>query len=245
MKQVKRLLFILLLIASVSVRAQVGIGGPPAASAQLDVISTSKGFLPPRMNTTQRNAIAFLPQGLTIYNTSINAYEVYNGNAWYSTVHFIGENYGGGIIYYIYDNGQHGLIAATQDASATQLQWYNGVYRRTGTTGDGVNAGAMNTKLIIATQMADNQYGNFAAKACAGYSAYQGGVTYNDWYLPSRLELYLMILQKTMLGIGTNKNYYSSTELDTGGASAVNSTDGGIGYAPKNVTLYVRAVRSF
>src|SRR5213078_3522456 len=73
------------------------------SSAMLDVSSTTKGFLPPRMDSTQRNAIVSPAMGLTIYNTSIGAFQVYNGTAWYSTVHFIGESYGGGIVFYVYD----------------------------------------------------------------------------------------------------------------------------------------------
>ncbi|MEO6405797.1 MAG: hypothetical protein ABIY51_14985, partial [Ferruginibacter sp.] len=41
-----------------------------------------------------------------------------------ATVHYIGESYGGGIVFYVYDNGQHGLIAATADQS-TGIQWAN------------------------------------------------------------------------------------------------------------------------
>ena len=182
-------------------------------TAKLEVSSTSQGFLPPRMDSTQRNAIVSPASGLTIYNTTINAFQVYNGTKWYSTVHFIGENYGGGIVFYVYDNGQHGLIAATADLLG--LQWYNGTYRYTGTTGDGLGAGAMNTAIIIATQMADNQTGNFAAKACADYSVTAGGITYGDWYLPSKYELNLLYLQKAVVGGFVNSNVWSSSEFSS------------------------------
>ena len=50
------LLLIALVITSNS-QAQVGIGIMTAdPSAQLDVTSTTKGFLPPRMTTTERDA---------------------------------------------------------------------------------------------------------------------------------------------------------------------------------------------
>ncbi|MCX6313954.1 MAG: hypothetical protein NTX08_04400 [Sphingobacteriales bacterium] len=214
MKQAKHLLLAFLLLATVSVQAQLGIGTPtPNASAQLDVSSTTKGFLPPCMDSTQRNAIASPATGLTIYNTTINAFQVYNGTKWYSTVHFIGESYGGGIVFYVYDNGQHGLIAATADQS-TGIQWYNGTARYTGTTGDGLNAGTMNTALIVATQMADNQAGNFAAKVCTDYSVTVSGITYGDWYLPSKYELNLLYLQKTIVGGFGSYYYWSSSEYD-------------------------------
>lgn len=56
--------------------------GALAASAQLEVASTTKGFLPPRMTTTQRNAIATPAAGLMIYNTTTGKLNLYNGAAW-------------------------------------------------------------------------------------------------------------------------------------------------------------------
>jgi len=48
----------------------------------LDVTSTTKGFLPPRLTTTQRNAISSPATGLTIYNTTLNCMEYFNGTGW-------------------------------------------------------------------------------------------------------------------------------------------------------------------
>jgi uncharacterized protein (TIGR02145 family) len=63
----------------------VGIGtNTPAASALLDVSSTTKGFLPPRMTTTQRDAIASPAAGLIIYNATTNSVQLYNGSGWLS-----------------------------------------------------------------------------------------------------------------------------------------------------------------
>jgi hypothetical protein len=58
--------------------------GSPAASAILDIASTTKGFLAPRMTDVQRDAIASPAAGLMIYNTVSNAYNVYNGSTWAS-----------------------------------------------------------------------------------------------------------------------------------------------------------------
>ena len=83
MKQVKHLLFAFLLITTVSIQAQVGIGTTtPAATAQLDVSSTTKGFLPPRMTTTQRDAIASPAAGLIIFNTTTNGLEIKTSLGW-------------------------------------------------------------------------------------------------------------------------------------------------------------------
>ena len=157
--------------------------------------------------------------------------------------HYIGESFGGGIVFYVYDNGKHGLIAATADQS-TGIQWYNGTNRYTGTTGDGLNAGAMNTTMIVATQMADNQTGNFAAKVCADYSVTVGGITYGDWYLPSKYELNLLYLQKSVIG-AFNFFYWSSTESDLSNAWYQYFPDG-IQYSySKDFGFVVRAVLDF
>jgi hypothetical protein len=64
--------------------AQVGIGtNTPAPSAQLDVTSTERGFLPPRMTTAQRDLIASPATGLLIFQTDNTAgYYFYDGTTW-------------------------------------------------------------------------------------------------------------------------------------------------------------------
>ena len=52
------------------------------ASAQLQVDSTTKGFLPPRMTTTQKNAIASPATGLQVYDTTLNRPCFYDGTTW-------------------------------------------------------------------------------------------------------------------------------------------------------------------
>ena len=70
----------LVLSASLASHAQVGIGtSSPNATAELDVSSTTKGFLPPRMTTTQRNAISSPAVGLVIFNTTTNCLNFYVG----------------------------------------------------------------------------------------------------------------------------------------------------------------------
>jgi hypothetical protein len=54
------------------------------ASARLAVNSTTQGFLPPRMTTTQKNAIASPATGLMVYDTTLNLISVYNGTMWIS-----------------------------------------------------------------------------------------------------------------------------------------------------------------
>ena len=71
----------------VSGRAQnVGIGTTiPDASAQLDVSSTTKGFLPPRMTAAQRTAISSPTNGLLVYQTDAPiGFYFYKGGVWTS-----------------------------------------------------------------------------------------------------------------------------------------------------------------
>ncbi|MEP6711758.1 MAG: hypothetical protein ABJA37_05040 [Ferruginibacter sp.] len=81
----KKILFLIVLGFSVNntFAQNVGIGtNSPDASAALDVSSSNKGFLPPRMSTVGRNAITNKAAGLMIYNMTTNCIEVYNGANW-------------------------------------------------------------------------------------------------------------------------------------------------------------------
>jgi len=81
----KKLIFLLpiFVLLQLCLYAQVGIGtATPAASAKLDVSSTTQGFLPPRMTTVQRDAIVSPATGLVIFNTSTNSLETKNSSGW-------------------------------------------------------------------------------------------------------------------------------------------------------------------
>jgi uncharacterized protein (TIGR02145 family) len=64
-------------------QGNVGIGtAAPSGSAMVDISSTSKGFLPPRMTSVQMNLIASPVEGLTIYNTTIKSLCWFDGTNW-------------------------------------------------------------------------------------------------------------------------------------------------------------------
>ena len=76
-------LILLAFIGLSHLHAQVGIGTTtPDASSTLDITATDKGFLPPRMTTTQRDAIKSPVAGLVIYNSTTNSIEFSNGTDW-------------------------------------------------------------------------------------------------------------------------------------------------------------------
>lgn len=85
MKAIQKLIFLLATIAlgTGSYAQQVGIGTiNPAASAILEISSTSKGLLPPRMTQAQRDAISKPRPGLVVYNITSNCLNIFLGNVW-------------------------------------------------------------------------------------------------------------------------------------------------------------------
>lgn len=54
----------------------------PNANAILDVSSTTKAFMPPRMTTVQKNAVAVPTAGMVVYDSTLNKLCVYTGAAW-------------------------------------------------------------------------------------------------------------------------------------------------------------------
>lgn len=69
--------------ATFKANGNVGFGTTtPSASAILDLTSTTKGSLIPRMTTTQRDAISSPATGLQVYNTTVSALQYYTGSIW-------------------------------------------------------------------------------------------------------------------------------------------------------------------
>ena len=180
------------------------------------------------------------PAGGTAYTISGTSellsvpYALYAANG--AAAHYIGESYGGGIVFYVYDGGQHGLIASTIDQSSA-ISWYNGSYTTTDAIRDGVNAGQINTERIITNQGS----GWYAAEYCSNYKG--GG--FGDWYLPSKSEMTLMFQHADVIpGLSSSPApYWCSNESD-----AVNAWICGGGDPQAGDKFYhqpVRAIRAF
>jgi hypothetical protein len=159
------------------------------------------------------------------------------------STHAIGDSYGGGIVFYVYDGGRHGLIAATSDQS-NNIRWYGGTNTNTRARADGVGAGLKNTAIIIANQ-GPVDGNNFAATLCNEYSVTVNGVTYGDWYLPSKHELNLLYLQKTVVGNFTTGTYWSSTEISATQVWVHVFFNGDVYESDKYYIISVRAIRAF
>jgi microcystin-dependent protein len=74
----------LLLFFSLSIKAQVGIGtSNPNSSSSLDIVSSDKGILIPRLTVAQRIAILNPADGLLVYQTNdVSGFYFFNGTDW-------------------------------------------------------------------------------------------------------------------------------------------------------------------
>jgi hypothetical protein len=165
-----------------------------------------------------------------------------------------GMAYEGGIIAYFLQAGDtgyvagetHGLIAAPEDQSGG-IQWYNGSYKKVGTS-TALGTGQANTTAIVNAQGA----GSYAAQLCNDYVNPDNGVgVFNDWYLPSKDELYQLYANLYASGLGGFSNtssYWSSTEF-SGYPSDIachhEFYDNWAFTYDKNHAFCVRAIRSF
>jgi hypothetical protein len=243
--------------------AQVGINNEtPDPSAALDITSTTGGLLVPRMTAAQRDAITTPSQGLIIFCTDCASgageLQIKLTSSWKNTIGgdvndpppAIGDTYQGGIVFYL-DGSGGGLIAALSDQSSG-IRWNNGINTTTGATGTAIGTGSSNTGLIIASQGGTAGSYTYAAGICADYTVDDGGVTYDDWFLPSKDELNEMhenIGQGNTSGSGnvggfSDSFYWSSTEFDIGGALR-HYFSGNQSLTSKSSTSIVRAVRAF
>jgi hypothetical protein len=89
------------------------------ASAILQVTSTTKGFLPPRMTTTQKNAISSPATGLVVYDTTLSGIALYNGTNWQNVL--VPNSNNNVLIGTTTDNGQ-GTLQNTGSAFLGGLQ---------------------------------------------------------------------------------------------------------------------------
>ena len=176
----------------------------------------------------------------------------------------VGDELGGGIVYYTENNKVHGFIVSKTN-TGTPVEQFGPAVAQSGAAGTdkSLGSGKLNTSKLI-NQINTFRQGNSswnnkksAAEMCNELSLTVGGDIYKDWFLPSQEELIEIFKVKNMLmdkgaGVPAN-NYWSSSEGDgnTAGWSAfyVNF------YEPVNIVsgiadkegwkIGIRPIRSF
>jgi Protein of unknown function (DUF1566) len=172
------------------------------------------------------------------------------------TKYQVGDSAQGGIVFWLDETGEHGLVCAKLDQSAS-MRWFAGSNNVTMAWGDGPFSGEANTAIIIANQ-GYGDGGTYAARVCNELQITEKGKTYGDWYLPSIIELQQMYLNKATIdasailnggsGFANDDlaNYWSSTETDGWEAWSWNFYYGVKDhFYPKGRDMYVRAIRAF
>ena len=151
--------------------------------------------------------------------------------------HYVGESYGGGIVFYVYDDGKHGIVTSTMDRSK-RIQRQNETSTGTKTVKNEIDAGKFNTKRISAIKGTEDDDVQI-------YSSYQDSY-YSDWYLPSKYELSLLYLNRAVLGGYTNfAKGWSSTEASRVNAWFKSFATGASFSNGKDDVEYIRVHRRF
>ena len=174
------------------------------------------------------------------------------------TEYVVGMEAEGGIVFYVDESGQHGLVAAMEDLTegATDPYEYGfngyewGCYQQNidGAYGTSIGTGYQNTMDIV-NHVCSTENGGITAAQAALDADING---YSDWYLPSLDEL--KEIYNTIGDVGPEGNigglqsdfYLSSSESINGyGAQAVDFYDGHSGLYSKSNTYRVRVIRAF
>lgn len=176
----------------------------------------------------------------------------------------IGDNAEGGIVFYIDDTGQHGLVSALEDlteGAADPYGWgFNGyewgcyLQEVNGADGTSIGTGYQNTMDIV-NQGCSTENGGITAAQAALDADING---YSDWYLPSKDELIEMY--NTIVNVGPEGNiggfennwFWSSSENGTNYTWKVRFAGGDASNiilqytnSGKDHTVRVRVIRSF
>ncbi|MFT6842611.1 MAG: hypothetical protein ACJASR_001379 [Psychroserpens sp.] len=116
------------LLLTLSTFSQVGIGTTnPDASSVLDITSTTRGLLPPRMTTSERDAINSAAKGLMLFNTTLNRLQINKGDATTSNWVNLGMPTATDTGQMNYWNGSAWLTIATTVNEGATLQMVSGV----------------------------------------------------------------------------------------------------------------------
>ncbi len=202
MKKRTYILFIQLLLIVGSSQAQIGIGtSEPNASAVLDITSSNKGLILPRMSTAARELISNPAKGLLLYNTTTLSVETNTGDGTSPIWTSISGTKG--------PNGPVGLIGNTGPAGLNGLSTYlpTGFNNSMGGDASIILGGYNNTSLGIASAIG----GGFHNQSIGGSSFIGGGKDNTTEAVSNTI-------------FGGSTNYTDGTNSFIGGGVSNNST---------------------
>ena len=160
-------------------------------------------------------------------------------------IYQIGDMVEGGIVFYVDETGEHGLVAAQEDLEGFYEWGCYGEYVD-GAVSKWIDSGLQNT-MVITNQGCATENGGITAAQAALDAEING---YSDWYLPSIGELYQMYIT---IGEGSENgnlvvegdSHWSSTERFNNIAWNLIIPGGQMGSIYKSFLGSVRVIRSF
>ena len=195
------------------------------SSSMLDVKSTTKGLLIPRLTTAQRVAIITPATGLLVFDTSLNGFYYYNGSAWIN----LSSGSSSGLLWsysspYVYLTGSSDKVGIGTSAPAHKLMVSDNVTLTDGTDGSFIDI--QNSSNSIGVLSGIRFYNGTTA------NTYKGGIFYKDALANGRGDL---ILANNSVNSATNVTATDSrlTIKNTGGIE-VKATTG----AAANASLF-------
>ena len=241
----------------------IAIGGGTVVSGTFASIDWSKGSYFVKTETDPAGGTSYslttISQLLSVpyalhANTAESIVGGNSGGGSCSFSHYIGEAFGGGVIFHLWKDAQgveHGLIVATSDQSTAQ-SWSNITDVEIGNAAKSYWDGLSNSNAIISQAL----HTSSAAKLCLDLVS--GGQS--DWYLPSIQELNLIwnnnftiskALSQILGGVEFSLvGYWTSSEYGSNYAYTYEFKKGNFVYfdngnLSKGSLNFVRAIRAF
>jgi hypothetical protein len=230
--------------------ASIEIGGGTVVSGTFATIDWTNGPYFIKTETGPPGGSNYTITGTSqLLSVPYALYAENSGSSASGFIHFIGEAFGGGVIFHLWKDNfgvEHGLILDKTDLSTAQA-WSNIDQTLIGSAAQSSWDGLSNSNAIVA------QAGHTNSAAALCLNSTNGGQS--DWYLPSAQEInmlwsnyYTVARSLSQISGATQLSllYWSSTERDSDTAGVFSFADGSfsIGSA-KGSPWNVRAVRAF